>query len=66
MEDEKKLMQFIADFVKEIQGVLRFAANSVAELQLGMGSRRGKVPGSHEILIMFVTHGLPGNSRNML
>jgi hypothetical protein len=46
MEDEKKLMKFIADFVKEVLGMLRFTANSVAELQLGRGSRRGKVPGT--------------------
>jgi hypothetical protein len=58
--------QIHSRFCKTILGVPRFAADSVAEVELG-GTVRGK-SSEHdwEMLLKFPTHGLSGNSKDLL
>jgi hypothetical protein len=41
--DGKRWIKSIGECAKKILGISRFAANGVAELELGRDSRRGKV-----------------------
>jgi hypothetical protein len=54
-------------FRKIIVTMPRSAANDVSELELGRDSKGGGTFNHDcEILVMFITRGLSGNSKNML
>jgi hypothetical protein len=46
--------------------VPRFATNNVAQLEFGIDKEGESSEPDYKILVTFITHGLPGNNKDVL